>query len=56
MGKKKMKAKSDEDLLQDFADWTVDIVNVAGMQFSGGSQMIEAYNKIRDEILERMKK
>jgi hypothetical protein len=50
------KIKSDEELLHDFVDWISVIHECDGSQFAGGSQMIEACNKVRDEILARMKK
>jgi hypothetical protein len=54
MGKAK-KPLSDEDLLQDFTEWTIELYECDGGQFMGGA-MMNAYEATKAEILRRMAK
>lgn len=53
---KPKKPLSDEALLQDFTEWTIELYECDGGQFSGGSAMMNAYEATKAEILRRMAK
>jgi hypothetical protein len=50
---KPKKPLSDEALLQDFTEWTIELYECDGGQFSGGA-MMNAYEATKAEILRRM--